>query len=270
MVRKWFHAVVGFYWGTGIADDVPALTYFLVISLAPVALGGAALATVMFGHHLQDQAVANTVGRYLPSRVRSDVVKLVLQTKHDHAGLLALAVAAMMWTTSGAIGVIERTIARYLDGPRHSVVWGRLRNVLVGTALAIMMLTATAAASLIAGLGKYLPSEAWTVFLAFINYVGSVAFCAIIFRYVSLTRLRWRAVLLGAIPTSVMLFAAPAAVGLYFTSFAKPEAVSIFFSLTVIVAGCYLLALGFLVGAGIACNVHQRIARQELADKASG
>jgi uncharacterized BrkB/YihY/UPF0761 family membrane protein len=42
-VRTVARRAFDFYWGTGIADDVPALTYYLVLSLAPVALGLAAL-----------------------------------------------------------------------------------------------------------------------------------------------------------------------------------------------------------------------------------
>jgi len=43
MIRRAADRVVQFYWGQGIADDVPALTYYLVLSLAPFALGVAAL-----------------------------------------------------------------------------------------------------------------------------------------------------------------------------------------------------------------------------------
>ena len=46
MVRRALREVVGLYWESGVGDDVPALAWFLLSSLAPLALGLTALATV--------------------------------------------------------------------------------------------------------------------------------------------------------------------------------------------------------------------------------
>jgi uncharacterized BrkB/YihY/UPF0761 family membrane protein len=46
-VRRVADRIFAFYWGQGIADDVPSLTYYLVLSLAPVALGLAALEALL-------------------------------------------------------------------------------------------------------------------------------------------------------------------------------------------------------------------------------
>jgi len=42
-VRRLPGKIYDFWWGTGLADDVPALTYYLVLSLGPFALGLAAI-----------------------------------------------------------------------------------------------------------------------------------------------------------------------------------------------------------------------------------
>ena len=55
-----------FYWGTGIADDVPALTYYLVLSLAPVALGLAALEALLLSNTQAAINVADGLNRFLP------------------------------------------------------------------------------------------------------------------------------------------------------------------------------------------------------------
>src|ERR687890_2507252 len=124
--------IFGFYWGEGIADDVPALTYYLVLSLGPFALGLAALQALLLKNVISAIEVADQINRFLPDAVHSDITRLVLGTRDNSPLLLALALATMLWTTSGAIGVVERCESRILNSPRHSIVAGPLRDALPG------------------------------------------------------------------------------------------------------------------------------------------
>src|SRR5215217_5493222 len=121
-----------FYWGQGIADDVPALTYYLLLSLAPFALGMAALEALLLDDFVGANSVVAQINRFLHDEVHADVQRLILGTHDNSIPLLLLAVAAMLWTSSGAIGVIERCESRLLDTERHDVVTGRIRNVGLG------------------------------------------------------------------------------------------------------------------------------------------
>ena len=141
--------VFQFYWGQGIADDVPALTYYLVLSLAPFALGLAAIEALLLNDVVGAIEVADQVNRFLPEAVHGDIRRLVIGTRDNSPLLLLLAVVAMLWTTSGAIGVIERCESRMLDCSRHDVVTGRLRNVLLGAGVAVMVGLAAASAPVI-------------------------------------------------------------------------------------------------------------------------
>src|SRR5919205_3036443 len=127
--------VFRFYWGQGIADDVPALAYFLVLSLAPFALGVAAVA-LRVDDALTALSVAAQINRYLPEEVHGDVERLIIGTRDSTPELLVVAVLAMLWTTSGAIGVIERCLSRMLGFRRHNIVTGRLRNMGLGAVVA--------------------------------------------------------------------------------------------------------------------------------------
>ena len=138
-----------FYWGTGIADDVPALTYYLVLSLAPVALGLAALEALLLSNTQAAINVADGLNRFLPDAAHADIRHLVLGTRDNSPVLLAIALATMLWTTSGAIGVIERCESRILDCERHHIVTGRLRNMALGAGIAIMVLAASTGAPVI-------------------------------------------------------------------------------------------------------------------------
>ena len=106
-----------FYWGEGIADDVPALAYYLVLSLAPFALGLAALEALLLKDVLSAITVADQLNRFLPEALHEDIRWLVVGTRDNSPLLLALALFAMLWTTSGGIGVIERCLSRILDVP---------------------------------------------------------------------------------------------------------------------------------------------------------
>ena len=70
----------------------------------------------------------------------------MLGTRDNSPVLLAIALATMLWTTSGAIGVIERCESRILDCDRHNIVTGRLRNMALGAGIAIMVLAASTGA----------------------------------------------------------------------------------------------------------------------------
>lgn len=50
--------LVGLYWDSGVANDVPALAWFLLSSLVPLALGVTALAAVALGDYAKAQALS--------------------------------------------------------------------------------------------------------------------------------------------------------------------------------------------------------------------
>ena len=256
-MRRGAGVIFDFYWGQGIADDVPALTYFLVLSLAPFALGIAALEALLLNDVLSAIEVASQLNRFLPEAVHGDIRSLVVGTRDNSPLLLGLAIAAMLWTTSGAIGVIERCESRMLDCPRHDVVTGRLRNLALGALVGMAFLTAAAGAPVIGDVLRYLrlagllPDGLSLV----LNAMGSIAVFAVIYRYAPKSRIGWRPSFLGAIPAGIALQAIPALVGLYFDAAAGFAAVRIFLLLAVLLLGLYAMALAVLVGAGLAAEL---------------
>jgi hypothetical protein len=49
-VRRTWGEFAALYWGSGLCDDVPALAWFLLASLVPLALGLTALTALVFGN----------------------------------------------------------------------------------------------------------------------------------------------------------------------------------------------------------------------------
>jgi membrane protein len=211
--------------------------------------------------------VANQINRFLPDAVHADITRLVTGTRDNSPLLLALAVVSMLWTTSGAIGVIERCESRMLDAPRHSIVTGRARNLLLGAGVAVMVAAASAGAPVIGDAADWLDLRGALpggVLLA-VNTVGSILVFAAIYRWAPQDRMRWRSAAVGALPAGVAIQAVPALVGLYVGAVAGFAAVRLFLMLAVVLVGLYVMAAVILVGCGLAVRRELRHRRRVAA-----
>src|SRR5438874_1947325 len=106
LMRRAGSELASLYWGSGLCDDVPALAWFLLASLVPLALGLTALAALVLGDYAEAQALAGRAAGVLPRDVHDQIVQLVLRTKNDSPLLIAGSIVAMVWTSSGAVGVV--------------------------------------------------------------------------------------------------------------------------------------------------------------------
>jgi membrane protein len=259
-MRRSVQRVFDFYWGLGIADDVPALTYYLLLSLAPFALGLAAMQALLLDNVLSAIEVADQINRFLPDAVHEDITRLVLGTRDNSPLLLGLAVVTMLWTTSGAIGVVERCESRILNAPRHGIVTGRLRNMLLGAGVALMVAAASAGAPVIGDAADTLDLRGALPggLLLVVNTVGSIFVFAGIYRWAPRAHLRWRSAAVGAIPAGIAIQAVPALVGLYVGNFVGFAAVRLFLILAIVLIGLYVMATVILVGSGLAVKRERR------------
>ena len=258
-MRRAAQWVYSFWWGDGLADDVPALTYYLVLSVAPFALGLAAVEALLLKDYVSAVEVADQVNRYLPEEVHADVRQLITGTRSSSPYLLLIAIVAMLWTTSGAIGVVERVVSRILGGARHNLVFGRLRNMALGGLVAALVIAAAGSATVVQGLvdvlgvGSALPGE---VILG-LNAVGAVVLLAIIYRTAPLQHLHWRSALLGALPAGLAIQVIPNLVGIYVQNSGGFAAVRVFLVLAAVLVGLYSMATVMVVGAGLAARTER-------------
>jgi len=252
--------LVAFYWGDGIADDIPALTYYLVLSLAPVALGLAAVEALLLPDSVSALDVVRELNRFLPESVHRDVEQLVLGTRDNSPLLLALAIAAMLWTTSGAIGVLERCISRILDAERHAIVTGRLRNMLLGAGVALVFALGVVSAPTVGKVAEALDFGGRVPGLPALlaQVAGSVVVLAFVYRHVPRRLLAWRSALLGAVPAAIGVQLVPTLVAAYVSAAAGFAAARVFLVLAVVLFGLYAIAFALLVGAAVAARLERR------------
>ena len=125
--------IFDFYWGQGIADDVPALTYYLLLSLAPLALGLAAVQALLLKNLLSAIEVADQLNRFLPDAVHGDITRLVLGTREQLAAAARGRASRRCCGRRRARSASSSAASRGCSAaPRHTIVIGRLRNVLLG------------------------------------------------------------------------------------------------------------------------------------------
>jgi uncharacterized BrkB/YihY/UPF0761 family membrane protein len=256
-VRRVLRELVGLYWESGVSADVPALAWYLLSSLVPLAVGLTALAAVALGDYSEAQALAARVSRVLPEDVHDQIVALVLRTKKDSPLLIAGAIVGMVWTSSGSVGVIDRWLSQALSIKGPNPVLGKLRNIGVAFAVAVlvvvMVLLATTGTGLVDRL--HLNATLVRVGLPLLLLAVIVLICASVFRVLGGERVNWHAALAGGGVSGVILLITPTVAGYYTRWVANNTPVKVFLVLAGVLFTCYIVALGLLLGAGVVARV---------------
>jgi uncharacterized BrkB/YihY/UPF0761 family membrane protein len=263
--HKLWHTVrgaIGFFWGSGLSNEVPALSWFLLASLVPLALGITALAAVILGDYAKAQAVAGRLSQVFPHDVHEQVVQLILRTHRDSPVLIAASIAGMLWTSSGAVGVLRRSFSPLGEAQGHSAVSGKLRNLGVAggvtVLVVIMVLVASAGTGVVRELGVNPLLTRLLVPAASIALTSLI--CAAVYWVLSEHRTGWRPVLLGGLTGGVLLQLTPTATGYYLRYVAGSTPVELFLMLTGVLITCYLASMALLVG--VAVTMRLQLARQ--------
>jgi uncharacterized BrkB/YihY/UPF0761 family membrane protein len=240
-----------------VSADIPALAWYLLSSLAPLALGLTALAALALGDYAEAQALAARVSGVLPEDVHEQIVALVLRTQRQSPLLIAFSIAGMVWTSSGAVGVIDRCLARMLGRPGGNPVLGKLHNLVVAFAVAtlvvLMVLRATAGTGLVERLD--VNSTLVRVTGPLIALAVIVVICSLLFRALARGLLGWREAFAGAALSGVVLQVTPTLAGYYMRWVADNTPVKAFLVLAGVLVCCYVVAAGLLLGAGVAARL---------------
>ena len=236
---------------------MPALAWFLAVSLVPLALGLTALAAVLLGDAQEAQALAARAARVLPKDVNDQLVQLLLRTRSNSPLLIGVSLVVMVWVSSGAVGVLERCLSRLLARERGGPILGKLRNLALAGALALVILTLVIGASAGTGLVNRLGTDPLPlrVVVPVLSLAVSVSFCAGLYRVMSGGSLRSRSALAGGAVGGVMLLLTPTAAGYYLRLAAGRTPVGVFLVLAGVLFTCYIVSLGLLMGVGVSARV---------------
>jgi uncharacterized BrkB/YihY/UPF0761 family membrane protein len=258
-LRRAAKSFESFYWGSGLSDDVPALAWYLVTACAPLMLGIAAIAAIVLGDGAQAEEVAARIAKVLPPGARDEVLQLVLRTRRDSPLLLAIAVIAMVWVSAGAIGVIERVESRLLGAPRAGPFALKLRQVGLAAAMVSLIALMAIAATRATGLRKHLAAGVPNPILWLGSTLLIAAVCALLYRFATTRRIAWRSALIGGLPAGIVVELTPLVAGYYARAVAGRTPVQLFLVLAGLLFACYIVALGLLIGAGLAVSAARAV-----------
>lgn len=244
---------VDFFWSSGLSNEVPALAWFLLASLVPLALGITALGAVILGDYTKAQAVAARLSRVFPHNVHEEVVQLILRTHRDSPLLIAASIAGMLWTSSGAVGVLQRSLSQLVQAPGASPVLGKLRNLGVAGGVTVLIVTMVLAGSAGTGLVRELGLDTvlTRVLVPFGSIVLTAFICGGVYWVLSDRNAAWRPLLFGGLTGGVLLQLTPTATGYYLRYVAGSTPVELFLMLTGVLITCYLASMALLLGAAV-------------------
>ena len=256
-MRRASRELLGLYWESGVSADIPALAWYLLSSLVPLALGLTALTAVVVGDYAEAQALAARVSRVLPKDVHDQVVTLVLRTKRDSPLLIAGAVLGMVWTCSGSVGVIDRCLSRMLSITPQNPVVGKLRNIGVAFAVAVLVVVMVSLASAGTGLVDRLDLNATVVRVAvpLLLLTVIILICAGVFRVLGGESVSRRAAVAGGAVSGLILLITPTLAGYYTRWVANNTPVKVLLVLAGVLITCYLVAFGLLLGTAVVARV---------------
>src|ERR1700742_3999351 len=256
-LRRVPRELIALHWDSGVANDVPALAWFLISSLVPLALGLTALAAVALGDYARAQELSTRISQVLPKDVHDQIVNLILRTREQSPLLIAGSIAAMVWVSSGVVGVLERCLHRLLDRPGAGVVRGKLRNLGVAAVVTLLIILMVAVATAGTDFVRRLNIDAAIIRLAvpLVALGLTTVLCGAVFRTLVGQSLRWRAAWAGAGVSGLILNITPTVAGYYLRVVAARTPVGLFLTLAGVLFTCYLAALGLLLGVGVAARV---------------
>ena len=256
-MRRAFRELTGLYWDSGVSADVPALAWYLLSSLAPLALGLTALAAILLGDYAEAQTLAEKVSGVLPADAHEQIVDLILRTKKDSPLLIAGAIVGMLWTSSGVVGVVDRCLGRMLARRPHNPLLGKLHNIGVAAAVAVMIVLMVVLASAGTGFIHRLEVDSTLVRILapFVAMAIIGLICAGVFKVVAREAGSWRPALIGGALSGVILQVTPTAAGYYMRWVSGNTPVKAFLILAGVLITCYVVAFGLLLGAGVMARV---------------
>jgi uncharacterized BrkB/YihY/UPF0761 family membrane protein len=214
---------------------------------------------LLLGDTAQAEEAAREAADVLPDELRDDFVTLVVKTRKDSPLILVGSIIAMVWTASGAVGVLERVLSRLLRRERFDAVVGKLRHLAMAGVLVLLVALMVIAGTEASGIGDELGLGNAAV--PIIGAVITVGLTTALFHVAPRGGVAWLHALYGALPAAAVLQLVPVAAGYYLEAVAGRTAVQVFLVLAGLLFTCWLAAVGFLVGAGLAARVENRSVR---------
>ena len=239
-----------------------ALSFYALLSLAPLIILVVAIASLLFGHSGAQEAIVRQFATMLGVD-GARAVAAVIEHGKSPAGVVAsvLGSLTLLVGAAGVFGELQTALNRIWevnDTPRH-VLHRMIRTRLlsfglalgVGFLLLVSLIVSTGLAALGGYFGGLLPLPAFVMELInfALSFAGISLLFALLFKYVPDVPIAWQDVWTGAIATAVLFTLGKSLIGLYLGKAAVGSAYGAAGSLIVVIVWVYYSAMIFLFGA---------------------
>src|SRR5262245_2515589 len=218
------------YWSNRPMELAAALSYYTLLSLAPLVLMTVALAGLLFDRVTVESRVVTEIGLLVGADGR-EVVQTVLRHTRDPekgAASVAIGVAVLVFGATTVFVQLQSSLNRIWkvdDRARGNVVWvllaERLRSLAMLLAIGFLLLVSLIVSAALAAFGDTAvgPAEDIASMLGAINLLVSLAVVtllfAAIFKVLPDAPVAWRDAWVGAIITAVLFSIGKGLIGLY-------------------------------------------------------
>ena len=205
-----------------------ALAFYIVLSIAPIAVIAIAVAAMIFGRHAAEGVIfhqmVSTLGPVTASAVEKMVKNAAPRVGSIATGLGLVTLAFGLMGTYEQIADALRTIWK-VERPKRHGAWAtlvaRVRIIALVLGVACLRFVIVSADAAIAITGKYaanhLPGgeSLWQVLQIIVSVVVLTILSATMFRYIPIAKVSWHDVFPGAAFTAALFVIGKFALGLY-------------------------------------------------------
>jgi membrane protein len=238
-----------------------ALAFYIVLSIAPVAVIAIAVAGLIFGRHAAEGVMFHQIAGTLGPVTERAVEEMVKNAAAPQAGFIATALG-LATLVFGLLGIYEQVkdalntiwkIDRVPPRTRGTLA-ARVRTIAMVLGVGCLLFVIVSADAAVAIIGRYaeihlLGGEAlWQAIQLLVSAVVLTGLFAIMFRQTSITRVPWGDVLPGAAFTALLFVIGKFALGLYLGKAAVGSSYGAAGSLVVVLLWAYWSAQIFFFG----------------------
>ena len=240
-----------------------ALSYYTLLSMAPLLLLLTGLAGLFFGEAAAREHVLRYVGTMVGAQEADVVRALMTQAGNHHAGVVSTitGTAVLVIGATTVFAHLQTALNQIWDvqvAPDRSVIWrllgSRLLALAVVLGMAFVLLVSMALSVALAGaehyIAQFFPGAgiALRVIYALVSFAVVVGVIALLFKYVPDAEIAWREALVGALITGALFTVGKYALGVYLAHLRYSSAGAAG-SLILIVVWVYYSALILFLGA---------------------
>lgn len=252
-------------------DDGPytlaaALSYYTLLSLAPLILVVTALAALVFGREAVEGEIVGQM-RGLVGTAGAEVIQGILRSAAESGrGKLSLGIGlvTLLFGASTVFAQMQSALNRIWDveaDPDRNAFWGFVRTRLVSFAMVVgtgfLLLVSLLASAALAAAGSWaegllpLTPLAWQGINAAVSFVIVGLLIAMIFKLLPDARIAWRDVWFGAAVTALLFTLGKYVIGLYLGRASIGSTYGAAGSVVVLLVWVYYASLILFLGAEI-------------------